>query len=124
MKSILTIIFAISTLGLTGCGGPEVSENAVPPPNTSVPSNKSATTASTPKNGNYGGKGVVTKINDQQGSVELKHENIEGLMPAMQMEFNVTDKAFLNGLKVGDAVDFVVEYKNGQEKINSITKTK
>lgn len=77
---------------------------------------------SAPRDGNYDGKGTVTKINPTIGSVEVNHENIEGLMPAMLMEFYVTDKTLLTGLEVGDKIDFVIEYKGGTEKINSIKK--
>ncbi len=75
-----------------------------------------------PKDGNYDGKGVVTKINNELGSVEVNHEEIKDLMPAMQMEFFVKDKALLKGLAVGDKVDFVVEYKHPTEIISSIKK--
>ena len=77
-----------------------------------------------PKDGSYNGKGTVTKIDEKIGSVGLNHENIEGLMPAMQMEFYVTDKALLKGLAIGDSVSFVIEYKGGRETINSIKTTK
>ena len=43
-------------------------------------------------------------------------------MPPMQMEFFVSDKSLLKDLKVGDKVDFVVEYKHPTEKIVSIKK--
>lgn len=75
-----------------------------------------------PKDGNYDGKGTITKINLELGSVELKHEEIKDLMPAMQMEFFVKDKEMLKNLKVGDKVNFVVEYKHPQETITSIKK--
>lgn len=81
-------------------------------------------TSSIPKNGNYDGKGVVMKINLTDVSVELDHEEIKGLMPKMTMEFYATKKEELEKLKVGDTVDFVVEYKDGQEKIVSIKKAK
>jgi Cu/Ag efflux protein CusF len=81
-------------------------------------------TASVPKNGNYQGKGIVTKINNQLGTVELKHEEIKDVMPAMQMEFFVTDKAMLKGLNVGDAVNFTLRYNDGQENIVAISKSK
>ena len=83
---------------------------------------KTATAPSIPKDGDYDGKGEVTKINMELGSVELKHEEIKDLMPAMQMEFFVKDKALLKGLTVGDKVDFVVEYKHPQEIIINIKK--
>lgn len=68
----------------------------------------------------FDGKGVVTKINLELGSVELDHEEIEGSMPAMIMEFYVTDKRQLEPLKVGDKVEFVLEEDRGQEKLTSI----
>ncbi|MGC2236570.1 MAG: copper-binding protein [Pyrinomonadaceae bacterium] len=80
--------------------------------------------SSMPQNKNYDGKGVVTKINLELVSVELDHEEIKGLMPKMKMEFYATKKDELEKLKIGDTVDFVVEYKDGQEKIISIKKAK
>jgi Cu/Ag efflux protein CusF len=70
----------------------------------------------------YDGTGVVTKINLELVSVELKHEEIKGLMPAMQMEFYVSDKKFLEDLKVGDRVDFVLENSINGERIVNIKK--
>ena len=70
----------------------------------------------------FDGKGVVTKINLEKGSVELDHEEIKGSMPAMIMEFYVTDKRELEPLKVGDKVEFVLEEDRGQEKLTSIKK--
>lgn len=76
----------------------------------------------TPKNGTYNGKGKVTKINLELVSVELDHEEIKDLMPRMIMEFFVMEKGELGKLKIGDQVDFVLEYKDGQEKITRIEK--
>jgi Cu/Ag efflux protein CusF len=70
----------------------------------------------------YNGKGVVTKINLELVSVELNHEEIEGLMPAMTMEFYVRNKSELESLQIGDKVEFVLEYDQGRETIISIKK--
>ena len=43
-------------------------------------------------------------------------------MPAMIMQINVSDKAILDGIKVGDQVDFVLRYKHPTETIVKITK--
>lgn len=83
-----------------------------------------AATPFIPKDGNYDGRGVVTKLNLGLGSVEVDHEEIKGLMPKMIMEFYVTEKSELEKLKIGDRVEFVIEYKNHQEKIISIKKAK
>jgi len=77
-----------------------------------------------PKNGNYLGHGKVTKINTDLGSVELDHKEIVGVMPPMIMEFLVRDKSQLNDLKVGDQVDFILEYKHPSETILEIKKSK
>ncbi len=79
-------------------------------------------TAAGINDGNFNGTGRVTKIDLKLGSVELDHNEIVGLMPAMRMEFYVKDKTLLSDLKVGDNVDFVVEYKQGTEIITNIKK--
>ena len=77
-----------------------------------------------PKNGDYPEMGVITKINNDLGSVELNHEEIKDLMPAMQMEFFVSDKSLLKGLNIGDNADLTLRYNDGQETIVSLSKTK
>ena len=59
-------------------------------------------------------------------NVTISHcqRKIVGVMPPMLMEFYVTDKAMLKGLSVGDEVDFMLRYKDGQETISKIEKTK
>jgi Cu/Ag efflux protein CusF len=66
--------------------------------------------------------GVVTKINLEAGSIELDHEEIKGIMPKMIMEFFVSDKKMLDGMKVGDKVKFTLEDDRGQEKIVKLSK--
>jgi len=56
----------------------------------------------------YPGTGVITLINLKEGWVEIKHEEIQGLMPAMTMEFWVKNRSLLKRVRVGDTVDFVV----------------
>lgn len=91
-------------------------------------SNRSAATpvptASIPKDGDYPAKGVITKLNSELGSIEVDHENVEGLMPAMIMEFYVTDKALMSGLALGDKIEFTIQYKQHSEKISAIKKVK
>ena len=114
MKTVL--LFALVFLTFTDCS------QTKQPAKRTVSSETPVPTSSVPKNGNYDGKGVVTKINLKDGSVEMDHEEIRDLMPAMRMEFFVRDKADLEKLKVGDKVEFVIEYKDGQEKIITIKK--
>ncbi|HRI03236.1 MAG TPA: copper-binding protein [Pyrinomonadaceae bacterium] len=122
MKTIYLIPITCILTSSFGCGGSTVPVNAVPPPIATPTSASPVPTTATPKDGNYNGKGKVTKVNTQIGSVELDHEEIAGLMPRMIMEFYVKDKALLNGLAVGDTVDFVIEYKHPAETVVSIKK--
>jgi len=63
----------------------------------------------------YPATGVVVQINRQEGWIEINHEEIKDLMPAMQMEFWVQDKSLLDQAKAGDRVDFtVVETTKGE----------
>ena len=97
------------------CQTPEKPRNTVP---------TATATPEKPKIKTFNGKGKVTKINLEIGSVELDHEEIPGIMPPMIMEFSVTKKSELEALKIGDTVDFVLEDNAGAEKIISINKSK
>lgn len=70
----------------------------------------------------YPGVGVVTIINDKEGWVEINHEAIEGLMPAMQMEWWVKDRSLLRNVRVGDKVNFVVVETGKGEFITELKK--
>jgi Cu/Ag efflux protein CusF len=63
----------------------------------------------------YRSRGVVKIINLKEGWIEIDHEDIPGLMPAMEMEFWVKEKSLLGQARVGDRVDFgVVETGKGE----------
>lgn len=71
----------------------------------------------------FKGRGVVRLINLEEGWFEIDHEDIEGLMPAMQMEWSVRDKSILKSVSVGDGVDFTLEDDNGNEVVTELKKT-
>lgn len=110
---------AAIAVGTMACGE-KGAVNAVPPP--AAPSPTPAAANNIPNDGDYPGRGKVTKIDPKGPSVELDHEEIKGVMPAMIMQLNVSDKAILDGIKVGDQVDFVLRYKHPTETIIKITK--
>jgi len=114
------IIFTITLCLLAACGSAPT-RNSVSA-NTTTPT--PIKTPIVPKNGDYQGKGKITKIDNDLGSVELDHEDIPDMMPAMKMEFFVTDKRLLKGLKVGDQANFTIRYKDGQENIIAISTIK
>jgi Cu/Ag efflux protein CusF len=68
----------------------------------------------------YQGVGVVQATDAKRPSIEIDHEEIKGLMPAMSMEFYVKDKSLLGGLKPGDRVEFTIENGVGGIKITEI----
>ena len=70
----------------------------------------------------YQGVGVVKSLNPKLPAIELDHEEVVGLMPAMQMEFPVTDVSLLNGLAVNDRVDFTIVDNKGEMKITALKK--
>ena len=86
--------------------------------------------ASTPVSGpaaavqanSYQGVGVVKALNAKQPAIEIDHDEIVGLMPAMQMEFPVTEASLLDGLAVNDRVDFTVVDDKGDMRITAIKK--
>jgi protein SCO1/2 len=65
------------------------------------------TSKATPRTGGekfYDVRGKVVAVNSAKAAVALDHEDIPGLMKAMQMEFAVEDPKLLEGIKVGDQV--------------------
>ena len=57
----------------------------------------------------YQGIGLVEEVQKETATVQINHEEIKGLMPAMSMPYRVKDKALLDLVKPGDKVDFTVE---------------
>jgi len=61
-------------------------------------------------------------VNRKEGWIEINHEEIKDLMPAMEMEFWVKSRDILDNVKVGDRVDFVVVETGKGEYVTQITK--
>lgn len=122
MRLILISAAAVALVTIA-CGG-KGTVNAVPAPAapSSQPSPTPVPTAVIPANGDYPGRGKVVRIDPKAPSVELDHEEIKGVMPAMIMQLNVSERSLLDGLKAGDEVDFVLRYQHPTETIVKITK--
>lgn len=66
-------------------------------------------------------KGEVTKIDEKQKKITIKHEELKNLeMPAMTMVFVVADEAMLDKVKVGQSIEFVAERVNGRITVTEI----
>jgi Cu/Ag efflux protein CusF len=72
----------------------------------------------------YPGKGVVKLINRKEGWIEIDHEAIVDLMPAMEMEWSVAKPSLLNNLNVGDKVTFTVVETGKGEILTELKKIK
>jgi Cu/Ag efflux protein CusF len=72
------------SIALFGCGGE--------PPGTAKP-----------------GHGVIRGLDVRAALVTIEHGEIPDLMMAMTMTFSVDDPTLLEGVAVGDEVDFLVE---------------
>ncbi|HEY6806696.1 MAG TPA: copper-binding protein [Pyrinomonadaceae bacterium] len=70
----------------------------------------------------YMAVGTIKAIDPTTPSIEINHEDIKGLMPAMQMQFHVKDKTLLDGLATEDRVSFTIESGVGGLKIVAIHK--
>lgn len=71
----------------------------------------------------YHGVGVVKSIKaTERPSIEIDHEDIPDLMPAMTMEFFVKDKSLLEDINPGDRIKFTMENGVGGLKITEIRK--
>jgi Cu/Ag efflux protein CusF len=62
-------------------------------------------------NGLFRGIGVVTAIDPETGSLTVNHQEIVGLMPPMEMLFNVSPRSLSDGVRPGDKIEFHLENK-------------
>ena len=105
-------IALLALMLLTACG------NKAPATNTPTPSGPAAAVQSN----SYHGVGVVKRLNPKAPAIEIDHGDIEGLMPAMQMEFPVTDASMLNGIAINDRIDFTIQTNAGEMRVTAIKK--
>lgn len=78
--------------------------------------------SSTPKEKVYDVKAKVVAVDSDKKSVTLDHEDIPGLMKAMQMKFSVEDAKVLEGIKPGDEVHGKLKVKDGTNVITELHK--
>lgn len=65
----------------------------------------------------YSARGVVKGVLADENQVTIDHEEIEGLMPAMTMNFDVPDAALLEQFESGQIVDFALRRRGGLYQI-------
>lgn len=111
------IIVLAGLIVLSACGAPSTNKQSAAAPTPAGP-------AAAVQSNSYQGSGVVKHVytNPKAPAIEIDHGDIDGLMPAMQMEFPVTDPKLLNGIVVNDHIDFTIEAAAGQLKVSAIKK--
>ena|SRR5215217_2288000 len=111
------IVFVFGALLLLSACDPKPANKQTTSPTPSGP-------AAAVQTNTYHGAGVVKAVftNPKAPAIEIDHGDIDGLMPAMQMEFPVTDPKLLNGIAVNDQIDFTIEAAAGQMKVSEIKK--
>ena len=67
------------------------------------------------------GRGVVRDMQRGNGQVVIEHGDIEGLMPAMTMNFEVPDPELLASLQRGQVIDFTVHFTGKSYRVVEAT---
>ena len=101
LKSMKVIAFIATVAALSACSKNEASEQKKAEAPMEQMSKESYTVATAQA------VGVITAIDTKENILTLDHEAIPALKwPAMKMGLKVADPSLLNGLTVGDKVDF------------------
>jgi protein SCO1/2 len=67
-------------------------------------------------------KGQVLAVNADSGEIAVKHEDIQGLMPAMTMTFTVEDRAVLTERVPGDLIEATLLVTERQAALRGVRK--
>jgi Cu(I)/Ag(I) efflux system periplasmic protein CusF len=62
--------------------------------------------------GIFRGVGIIKAIDPRTGALTLAHEEIKGLMPAMEMMYRVKSRVSSEGLREGDKIGFTLDAKS------------
>jgi Cu/Ag efflux protein CusF len=120
---VITLVVLQVALGLSCRSQPQPGKTVAPTPNPSPqPIVMTAPPGFPPavRGKPYPGIGIVKILNRKEGWVEIDHEEIKDLMPAMEMEFWIRNPALMNGVSVGDKVTFVVVEDNKGEYLTEL----
>ncbi|HWP59796.1 MAG TPA: copper-binding protein [Candidatus Acidoferrales bacterium] len=70
----------------------------------------------------YDGRGSVVSVDSSGTKITVKHEAIEGLMPAMTMEFLLRSPELVKAIRPGDRVSFVLAPEGSDFVIENIAR--
>ncbi len=69
----------------------------------------------------FSSSGTITAIDAGKKEISIDHEEIPGLMSAMEMNFPVKDERFLNDFKTGDRIMFELQKSGDTSILTKIT---
>jgi len=119
---LYTAAMLFGSLALAACGQPEDGDTQAVGPESTAPSamNEGAPSAQ-PSGQVHSGNGDITEISSD--SVTISHGPVESIgWPAMTMTFQASSPEMLQGLNVGDPVDFQFQQAGEQYVLTSITR--
>ena len=122
MMKIHTAAILIASLALASCGRSGEGNTQAPAPDSASPAGMNAGAASAQPSGErHSGNGDITELSN--GSVSISHGPVDTIgWPAMTMSFQAPSPDMLQGLNVGDPVDFQFQQAGDQYVLTSITK--
>lgn len=72
----------------------------------------------------YEGRGAIIQLDQNDNRVTLRHGEVEGVVPAMTMDYDVESLELLHGLKSGDQVRFQLSPRGFDFVVVEISKEK
>lgn len=109
MKYLLIALAAGTAMVLTGCEENRSTEQAAESASAAQAGPESDANVSGAGSERHSATGKVTAVDPSAASVTLFHDPMPTLeWPSMTMDFNVADPDLLQGVEVGDQVDFVI----------------
>jgi protein SCO1 len=105
-RAVCAVVVAFLVSVAAGCGG----QMGNPDPPATAP------------DGVYEIRGVVVAVDTGRSIVEINHEAIPGVMPAMTMPYEVAEPRLLQGLAAGDRVRGTLRVDSRGQIITSLEK--
>lgn len=119
---IYTAAMLIASLALASCGQSGEGNTQTVGPDSASPSGTNAVAQTAQPSGEvHSGNGDITELSSDSASIS--HGPVESIgWPAMTMTFQVRSPDMVQGLNVGDPVDFQFQQAGDQYVLTSITK--
>jgi Cu(I)/Ag(I) efflux system protein CusF len=108
LRFIATALMFVSIL--VSCGGSPAEESAPPPEQeAAAPQDTPPQTPVGTREDPFVGRGTIRAVQAEQRQLLIQHGDIPGFMGAMMMVFAVDPATSIDGLEIGDEVNFNIE---------------